>query len=978
EAHYKPAGRWLQVRVYPSSDGVTLYVQDVSERRVKEQQLARQNRLYQMLSRTNEAIVRRTDSRQLFEAVCHVAVEQGQFLMALIVELDGGSGKTREVAHAGANEGLFSKTSIDISAAGQSSGTIGTAFRTGRYDVCNDFANDPRTAAWRSLAQRGFQSTASFPIKADGQILAVLVLVSGEPDYFLADEIELLATMAENVSFAIESLNMEQQRQSAEAALRASEASMAAAQRIAHFGSWELEFTNSDDIDTCREHWSDEMFRITGLEPGKMEVTTRLFFQLVHPGDREPVRHAIAKSIRERRQYSINHRLVRPNGEERVVHQTVQPFFDEMTGQPLKVVGTTHDITEQTLARREIKRTSDLMRAVADGTPDAFFVKDLQGRYLLFNEGAARLVGRSIEDVIGRDDTALFDPEGARMVMENDRQVMEAGKTKLTEEILTAAGVKRTYLVTKVPYRDSQGNVIGLIGLSRDITEWKQAEEKLLEQATLLDHAQDAILVRGLDHEILYWNRSAERLYGWTAEEALGHSIRELLYPGSKDAFVNATDTVVKKGEWSGELEQTNKDGRVLAVECHWTLVRDALGNPKSILAINTDITRRKKVEQQFLRAQRMESIGTLAGGIAHDLNNVLAPITMSIDLLKLGETNEKKLNVLSVIEGSAHRGAEMVKQVLTFARGVDGQQLQVQVGRVVKEIEKIANDTFLKNVQIRSKIPPDLWVVRGDPTQLHQVLLNLSVNARDAMPKGGRLTISACNMLLDEHYASMSLDAKPGPYVVIKVEDTGTGMPPEVMERIFEPFYTTKELGKGTGLGLSTSMAIVKSHGGFMRVSSEQDAGTTFSVYLPAQSESAGEGDDLSEEDLPRGNGELVLVVDDEAAVREITRQTLEMFGYKVLLACDGAEATAIYAVQKQNISVVLTDMMMPVMDGPVTIQVLMRMNPKVRIIAASGLNAAGMVAKAANIGAQHFLPKPYTAMTLLTVLKQVLGSKA
>lgn len=319
-----------------------------------------------------------------------------------------------------------------------------------------------------------------------------------------------------------------------------------------------------------------------------------------------------------------------------------------------------------------------------------------------------------------------------------------------------------------------------------------------------------------------------------------------------------------------------------------------------------------------------------------------------------------------------------MVKQVLTFARGVDGKQLPVHVGRIVREIEKIANDTFLKNVQIRSKIPQDLWIVKGDPTQLHQVLLNLCVNARDAMPKGGRLTISAGNRLLDEHYASMSLEARPGPYVVVEVEDTGTGMTPEVMERIFEPFYTTKELGKGTGLGLSTSMAIVKSHGGFMRVSSEQGTGTIFRVYLPAQSEPAGESDGLPEDDLPRGDGEVVLVVDDEAAVRDITRQTLETFGYNVLLASDGAEAIAIYAVQKQNISVVLTDMMMPLMDGPATIQALMRMNPKVRILAASGLNGDGMVAKAANLGAQHFLPKPFTAVTLLKVLKQVLGKKA
>jgi two-component system cell cycle sensor histidine kinase/response regulator CckA len=493
------------------------------------------------------------------------------------------------------------------------------------------------------------------------------------------------------------------------------------------------------------------------------------------------------------------------------------------------------------------------------------------------------------------------------------------------------------------------------------------------EKASLLELSRDAILVCGLDHRVTYWNKSAERLYGWTAAEAVGRLVTEIK-DQSSEVFQQACEKVMQTGEWDGELHQVGKDGRKLIVEGRWTLLRDAAGQPRSILVINTDITERKKVEEQLLRGQRMESLGTLAGGIAHDLNNALTPIMMSIELLKLHEQDALRLGVLATIESSARRGADMVRQVLSFSRGVEGRRVEVQIGHLLKGIEKIANETFLKNIWVCSDISADLWIVQGDPTQIHQMLLNLCANARDAMPNGGILKLGACNHLLDEHCAAMIPGAKPGPYLLIEMEDNGTGMPPEVMDRIFEPFFTTKELGKGTGLGLSSALAIIKSHQGFIRASSELDKGSKFQVYLPAQMEEGVSLPPLVQTEMPRGNGELVLLIDDEEAVRHITGQTLESFGYRVLPAVDGVEASTLYATHKEKIAVVLTDMMMPVMDGPATIQVLMRMNPDVRIIAASGLSVKDMVAKASNAGVTHFIPKPYTAETLLKTLDTVL----
>jgi nitrogen-specific signal transduction histidine kinase len=402
--------------------------------------------------------------------------------------------------------------------------------------------------------------------------------------------------------------------------------------------------------------------------------------------------------------------------------------------------------------------------------------------------------------------------------------------------------------------------------------------------------------------------------------------------------------------------------------------VRDDRGEPQSILVINTDVTERKKMEAQFLRAQRMESIGTLAGGIAHDLNNVLSPILMAVQMLRLKAQDEGVREWLDILQANAERGADMVRQVLSFARGVEGERVTLQPKHLVKDVVKILKETLPKSVSLGYEVPNDLWMVSADATQIHQVLMNLCVNARDAMPQGGELTLRAQNVTLDDAYARMHLEAKPGKYVMLTVADTGAGIPPEVVSRIFEPFFTTKETGKGTGLGLSTALTIVRSHGGFINVYSEPKKGTEFTVYLPAIEAARPEQAEKRGVELPAGHGELVLVVDDEEAIRQITKGTLETFGYRVLTAGDGTEAVALYAQNLDEVAVVITDMMMPFMDGPATIRAIRKMNPRVPIIAASGLAAGDKAAEAAAIGVHTFLPKPYTADKLLKALADIL----
>lgn len=511
------------------------------------------------------------------------------------------------------------------------------------------------------------------------------------------------------------------------------------------------------------------------------------------------------------------------------------------------------------------------------------------------------------------------------------------------------------------------------VGRGEDERRLERLEERIREQASLLDRARDAIVVRDLRHVVTYWNQGAERLYGWTAAEAVGRSVESLIQPGS-DRFLEATSLLLKQGEWAGELVQLRRDSSPLTVESRWTLLRDEAGEPQKVLAINTDISERKRLEAQFLRAQRMESIGTLAGGIAHDLNNVLAPITMSIGLLQEHVTDPEAREILSTIEISAARGADMVKQVLSFARGMEGPRIPTDVGGLLEDVGRIVRETFPRNIHFRTDPTADTWKILGDPTQVHQVLLNLCVNARDAMPQGGELRISAENVTLDEHFAEMSGQASPGPYVRLGVSDTGVGIAPAIIDQIFDPFFTTKDVGEGTGLGLATARAIARDHGGTLAVQSEEGSGTTFVLYLPALPSKPAVEQPRNARSRRKGSGELILVVDDEEAVCRVTRRTLEAHGYRVLTAPDGADALGLYARACDEVAVVLTDLMMPVLDGPSTIRALKRMNPDVKVVAASGLSVDGVMARAAAAGVRHFLWKPYTAGRLLEVLDEVI----
>jgi PAS domain S-box-containing protein len=515
---------------------------------------------------------------------------------------------------------------------------------------------------------------------------------------------------------------------------------------------------------------------------------------------------------------------------------------------------------------------------------------------------------------------------------------------------------------------------------THELEERKRAEAALRKSEASLREAQRIARLGNWEWNVtanaLHWSDEVYSIFGVAKHEfgSTYDSFLERVHPADRPKVEQAVTESLKSGKpYSIEHRIVRRDGEGRIVREQAEVFRDQTGKILRLVGTVQDITEQKRIEAEFLRAQRMDGIGAIAGGMAHDLNNALAPILMGIQLIRKKVSEPDVRQMLTVMETNTHRSADMVRQVLTFARGRDGERELLELGRLLREMENILRQTMPKSIGVQTLVPSDLWPVLGNATQLHQALLNLCVNARDAMPSGGKLTLAADNLELSAEEATDIPHSRPGSFVMLLVSDTGTGIAPEFLPRIFDAFFTTKEPGKGTGLGLSTIARIVRNHEGFLSVKSELGVGTSFEIYLPrAEVVTAGQGTAVVEPlAIKPGRGELILFVDDDRSVREMVAPTLTEQGYRIVTAANGAEALALLLAHEQEVRLVLTDVAMPVMDGLEMNRKLHSRHPNVPVVLMSGTFEAEKDVLPAVVA---FLTKPFRLEQLLSVIAEAL----
>jgi PAS domain S-box-containing protein len=641
---------------------------------------------------------------------------------------------------------------------------------------------------------------------------------------------------------------------------------------------------------------------------------------------------------------------------------------------------------DRSRAERALRESEARYRSVVSALAEGIVLVDRSGLIVACNDSAARIVGVPKEQLLVSSlDQPLWQlfREDGTPIPEADRPLRVCLSTGQTLDAMVTgmqrADGSRLWISAHVrPCLHDASGMPALVAMSfSDITAQRAAEARIREQARLIDLARDAIIACDLDGTVRFWNKVAEHLYGWTTEEAVGQFAQKLFTPMFLPEWEKFSQTVFEKGAWEGERQHRTKQGGEIVVYLRVSLVGDTGQRPPTLLMFGTDITERKLLEEQFLRAQRLESIGTLAGGVAHDLNNVLSPIVLAIPIVRMRVTDPLTLRLLDTIETSASRGAQIVRQILTFARGLHARKMAIQTRHLLKEIAGMIQETFPRNIAIEGDFPRELWLVEADTTQLHQVLMNLCINARDAMPRGGKLTLHAENIELTAAAAAQIADARPGRYVLWSIIDTGTGITPEDLPRLFEPFFTTKAPGKGTGLGLSTVASIVRLHEGFVHVASRMGEGARFDIYFPAL-ETVEETAPPAALPLPRGHGENVLVVDDEFAVRHICESLLTAYDYRVLTADDGEHGLTLFRQHLPEIGLIVTDLLMPGLSGVEFIRAARKFKPQIKIIAISGFaGESGDDPPSPDGIADAFLPKPFTAEQLLQLVHEVLAER-
>ena len=642
------------------------------------------------------------------------------------------------------------------------------------------------------------------------------------------------------------------------------------------------------------------------------------------------------------------------------------------------------DVTESKKAEEALRESEERYRIVAETASDAIISIDDQSRVLFANQATEKIFGYTPAEISGQEITMLM-PDYLRQVHRAAiEHYVETSRRHIAWERVQLPGLHKSGKEIPLEVSFGESNKDGkrtLIGILRDVTARKNAEQELQESNQTLEAliASSPVAIVALDTQgvVRLWNPAAERVFGWSAAETVGKAHPTI--PADKETeFQSLLEVIQQGGSFTGvETRRQRKDGSLFDVSVSAAPLRNAEGKITGAISVIADVTERRALQRQLAQAQKHDAIGQLAGGIAHDFNNVLAAILGMAELGLMEVPQGSKIRErLEKIHHHGGRAVALTKQLLAFARRQALERRDINLNHAVAEIISLLGETLGKDIELRTKLGHDLWVTRADPGQVEQILLNLCLNARDAMPQGGHLFIETDNTSMDEEYCRLHTSARPGPYVRMTVSDTGTGMDAKTAERIFEPFFTTKGPSKGTGLGLATVFGIVKQHDGFIHVYSEPGEGATFRIYFPVASPAEKEEPAVPAQAAVKGGSETILVADDHEGLRDLLGESLHALGYHVLLASDGEEALQQFTDHQKEIDLVVLDVIMPKLRGPDAYNRMSALRPGLPVIFCTGYGAETPLVSAAMKNATSVMQKPYTTKHLAQQVRNALDS--